>query len=158
MNRYEIETAKIEARTPLFYYPYSVELKSEFAKETLAYHFREKIKRGPMRSLTQHDLELVNEENMKELSGKYTFHYNDPKETTGVQMGIVRAGALNALGSSGIPAFSNLAKNIMNYGKSLTEKDDFEIIIGERVEIDQPVRITFDDIPDLMGINEVPNR
>jgi len=155
MNRYEIETAKLEARTPLFYYPYSVELKSEFAKETLAYHFREKFKRGPMRSLTQQDLELVNDENLKELSGKHVFHYNDPKETEGVQMGIVRVGALNALGCKGIPAFNNYKKDAKNYGKSLIEDTDFKIIVGERVEIEQPVKITFDDVPDLMGINEV---
>lgn len=154
MNRYEIEVSKLEARTPLFYYPYSVELKSDFAKEMLAIHFRNIIHVGPVRPVTQQDLALVNDENMKGLTGNYTFHYDDPKETEGTRMGLVRAGAINSLGNKGISAFRQLAKNVKTYGIYLQEGKDFEIIIGKRVEIEKPVKLTFDDLPDLMGVNE----
>ncbi|MFC4409431.1 hypothetical protein ACFOZY_03155 [Chungangia koreensis] len=154
MNHYELEVAKIENRTPLFYYPYSVELKSDFAREMLAVHFRDKFKRGPVRPVTQQDLALVNDENMKTVSGKIDFHYNDPKETEGTRIGIVKALAREALGNNGIDAFRQLAKNVKTYGAFLIEGKDFEIIVGERVDIEQPKKLTFDDLPDLMGINE----
>lgn len=151
MNRYEIETAKLEARTPLFYYPYNVELKSKYAKEQMALHLRED---GPLRAITQKDLALVNDENMKKLSGRYVFHYNDPKETEATRISYVREGAISGLGRSGISLFKQLLPNVRNYGPQLEVGKDFEIIVGERVEIEQPVKLTLNDIPDLMGINE----
>lgn len=155
MSRYEIEIAKAENRTPLFYYPYSVELKSELAKKTLAKYFRDMQTRGSgIRPLTTQDYELVNEENMKRLSGQCTFHYNDPNETEGVRLSIVNQRALRTLGEKEIHGFSQYKENIKSYGVHLEEGKDFGIIIGERVEIEQPVKLTFDDIPDLMGINE----
>lgn len=152
MSRYEIEVAKEEIRTPLFYYPYSVKLKSDYAKEQMAIYFRE---RGPLRVVTKEDLALVNDENMKKLSGRYVFHYNDPKQTEGNRISYVHELAISNLGNSGIGTFKGLIPNVKNYGHQLTLGKDFEIIIGERVEIEQPPKkITFDDLPDLIGINE----
>lgn len=152
MSHYEIEIAKAESRTPLFYYPYSVELKTDKAKKTLALFFRNRFKfEGGIQPITPQDFEFVNEK-MELLSGKYTFHYNNPNETENTRLSTVKQGALRTLAGKEIYGFLQYKENVKNYGVSLAEGEDFEIIIGERVDIEQPVKLTFDDLPDLMGV------
>lgn len=154
MNRYEIELAKLESRTPLFYYPYHVELKSEFAKYVIAKYFFSKTTSYVL-SMKKKDVDVfLNEENMKELSGKYVFHYEDPQEVEGERIAIVKHAAPIALGRRGFVGFRQFQPGVKSYGASFEEGQDFEIIVGERVEIEQPVKLTFDDLPDLMGVED----
>lgn len=155
MSHYEIEIAKQEARTPLFYYPYSVKIKSELAKKTLALYFRNITKFEGLTPLTEKNFARVNDENLKQFSGKHEFHYNNPNETEGTRLSMVNQGALRSLAGKGIYGFAGYKENTKSYDTQLSEGRDFEIIIGERVEVEQPPKkITFDDLPDLMGINE----
>lgn len=154
MSLYQIKLAKEESRTPLFYYPYHIELKSEFAKYTVARYFYSK-RNSYVLSMQKKDMELMlNEENLKELSGKYTFHYDDPTETEGRRIAIVMDAAPKSLGRRGINGFIQFLPNMKSYGARLEEGEDFNIIVGERVEIEQPTKLTFDDIPDLMGVED----
>lgn len=156
MKRYQNQIAKLENRTPLFYYPYHIELKSDLAKELVAMNF--------YRSTTsyilsfdkkKHVKEMLTEENLKKLSGKYEFHYNDPQETEGHRINIVKQSAPVAMGRRDILGFLGyVGKQSNSRTDALIEGRDFEIIVGERVDIEQPQKLTFDDIPDLMGINE----
>ncbi|MFS0766179.1 hypothetical protein [Peribacillus phoenicis] len=154
MSHYEFEIAKAENRTPLFYYPFSVKAKSDLAKVLLARHFYKQTTSYYLSFRNEH-MKFFNEENMKKLSGRYTFHYDDPKETEGVRISLVKQGALKTLAKQGIDGFKHFDTDKIIHAVALTEGTDFEIIIGERVEIEQPIKLTFDDIPDLMGINEV---
>lgn len=157
MNRYQIEIAKLESRTPLFYYPYHIELKSELAKRLVGYYFFVKSKQSyPMDyNPKKHMNEVLTEENLKTLSGRYEFHYSKPKESEGDRMIQIKHGVKKGLGKRGISGFLHFAGiNTPWKNDALEEGRDFEIVIGERVEIEQPKKLTFDDIPDLMGINE----
>ena len=151
MKRFNIEVAKAESRTPLFYYPYHVVLKSDLAKFTVAKHFFSQTT-SYILSMRKKDLALLTEENMKKLSGRYDFHYDDPQETEGQQIGIVRHVVPAALGRKGISGFKDYIPGLTTSVAHLVEGKDFEIVIGERVDIEQPVKLTFDDIPDLMGV------
>ena len=150
MNRYEMEIAKLENRTPRFYYPYSVKAKSDYAKNVLAIYFRNSIR---LYAVTKEELAQVDEK-MKEFSGEYVFHYNDPKETESARKEQVRTGALNKLGDVYIFPPGPGAKGIIKSGDILTRGKDFEIYVGDRVDIQQPKKLTFDDLPDLMGIEK----
>lgn len=152
MSHYEIEIAKMESRTPLFYYPYQVESKTELAKKTLAIFFRDKFRyAGGIRPLTQQDFEFADEK-MKLLSGRYTFHYDDPQETEGQRIAAVKHSVPISLGNQRVDGFNNYVPGVTTHRSHLIEGKDFEIIIGERVEIEQSVKLSFDDIPDLMGV------
>lgn len=83
-----------------------------------------------MREVTQSDLALVNEENMKKLSGRYVFHYNDPKQTEGNRISHVHELAISNLGNSEIRAFKGLNPGVTTYGHQLKLGKDFEIIIA----------------------------
>ena len=151
MQKYKNEVAKEESRTPLFYYPYQVVLKSDLAKFTVAKYFYVKTTSYVL-SMQKKDLALLNEENLKELSGVYVFHYDNPKETAEQQIAIVKHAAPIALGRRGVDGFIHFRPNTKVYDLCLEEGKDFEIVVGERVEIEQPVKLTFDDLPDLMGV------
>lgn len=150
MKRYEREIANLEANTPQFYYPYSVKVKSDYGRELLVLYFR---KNGPMRTITKQELNDV-DENMKVFSGEYVFHYNDPAQTEDERKSYVRAGALNHLGRVEFAPFQGLSEERKNHVRILEEGKDFEICIGDRVDIQQPKTLTFDDLPDLMGIEK----
>src|SRR5690606_13326950 len=115
MNRYEMEIAKLEARTPQFYYPYSIKLKTDFAKEMIVVHL---IRKGPLGPVTKNELNQV-EERTKEFSGKYVFHHNDPEQTDETIKEQVRNGALNNLSSYHFFPSSPAFENIKKYGALL---------------------------------------
>ncbi|MER2057840.1 MAG: hypothetical protein ABTA16_03385 [Niallia sp.] len=155
MNRYQIEIAKLENRTPLFYYPYHVELTSDLARKLVAaYFYRFTTSNILSFDKGKHVKEMLTEENLKKLSGKYTFHYNDPKQTEGDRISKIKHHILQGLGRKGIDGFLTYASKNNALVPLLVEGRDFEVIVGERVEIEQPQKLTFDDLPDLMGINE----
>ncbi|RDW15950.1 hypothetical protein [Oceanobacillus chungangensis] len=145
MKHYEIEVAKQESRTPLFYYPYHIVLKSELAKYMVAKHFFSKTTSYVL-SMKKQDLALLTDENMKDLSGRYTFHYDDPQETEGTRIAIVKDAVPGAIGRKGIDGFTHFLPGVKGYGASLEVGKDFDIVVGERVEVEQPVKLTFDDI------------
>ena len=155
MNRYQIEIAKLENRTPLFYYPYHVELKSDLARELIAKYFYQFTTSYVLSFDKQKHLKaMLTEENLKKLSGKFTFHYNNAKQTEGDRISSAKHHASKELGRRGINGFLTYAGKSNPLIGALLEGRDFEIIVGERVDIEQPQKLTFDDIPDLMGINE----
>lgn len=155
MKRYEIEIAKLESRTPLFYYPYHIELKSDLAKEVLAAYFYKEKNSYALSFRKSMIPQLLTEENLKKLSGQYTFQYDDPNETEGQRIAMVKHAAPRVMGYKGVDGFLNFKPNTrVLLGATLEEEKDFEVVVGERVEIEQPKKLTFEDIPDLMGVNE----
>lgn len=150
MNRYEMKIAKLEARTPQFYYPYSVRLKTDFAKEMIVLHL---IRNGRLGSVTKNELDQIDEKT-KEFSGKYVFHCNDPELTEENIKEQVRTGALNSLSSYAFFPNGPNYEHVRKYGALLRNGEDYEICIGDRVDIQQPKKLTFDDLPDLMGIEK----
>lgn len=155
MNRYQNQIAKLESRTPLFYYPYHIELKSDLAKELVAqYFYRSTTSYILSFDKRKHVKEMLTEGNLKKLSGKYEFHYNDPHETEGYRINLVKQSAPVAMGRRDINGFLGFAGKSNSMIDTLVEGRDFEVIVGERVDIEQPKKLTFDDIPDLMGIND----
>ncbi|WP_438316550.1 hypothetical protein [Sporosarcina sp. FA9] len=151
MKRFDKEVKKEESRTPLFYYPYHVELKSDLAKSTIAQYFYGKTTSYAL-SFQKKDLALLNEENMKKLTGRYVFHYKDSRETISQQIAMVKHVAPIALAHKGVNGFIHFKPGMTVHGVCLEKGKDFEIIVGERVEIEQPVKLSFDDLPDLMGV------
>lgn len=155
MNRYQIEIAKMENRTPLFYYPYHVELKSDLARELIAGYFYNSTTSYILSfDKKKHVKEMLTEENLKKFSGKYTFHYDDPRQTEGDRISKIKHHIPESLGRRGVNGFLTYAGKSNALVPLLVEGRDFEIVIGERVDIEQPQKLTFDDILDLMGINE----
>ena len=154
MLMYEIEIAKLESRTPLFYYPYHIELKSTKAKWLIAAHFYKRTTSYFM-GMEEKDVEqMLSEENLKGLSGKYIFHYDDPTETEMNRINKVKHSAPISLARSGFNAFANTLPDVKFYGNYLIEGKDYKVVVGERVDIEQPTKLTFDDLPDLMGVED----
>lgn len=152
MRNFDVEVARRENRTPLFYYPYHIELKSDFAKFIIARYFYRKTTSYYLSFDKQKHLTLLNEENMKGLSGRHTFHYDDPQETESERISIVKHMAPVSLGRREVDGFRDYVPGVTTYNPQLREGEDFEIVVGSPVEIEQPEKITFDDLPDLMGV------
>lgn len=155
LTAYKNKIAELESRTPLFYYPYHIELKSKKARWDVASYFY-RMKTSNFLSMEEKDVtEMLNEENMRSLSGKYVFHYDDPTETEFDRINKVKHSSPIALARRGILGFQSYLPDTKFYGNHLFEEKDFIVVVGERVEIEQPdKKITFDDIPDLMGIDD----
>ena len=151
MKRFNTEVAKVESRTPLFYYPYHVVLKSDLAKFAVVQYFYGQTTSYVL-SVQDKDIALINEENMKKLEGVYMFHYDDLQETEGQRIAMVKGAAPRALGYKGVNGFIHFTPAVKVCGAHLQKGIDFEIVVGERVEVEQPIKLTFDDIPDLMGV------
>lgn len=154
LTTYKNEIAKAESRTPLFSYPYYIVLKSKKAEWLIASYFY-KRKTSYFLGMREKDVaEMLSEENMKGLSGEYIFHYDDPLETEFERMNRVKHSAPVGLARRRIEGFEGYLPGTKFYGQHLIEGIDFEVVVGERVDIEQPEKLTFDDIPDLMGIDE----
>lgn len=155
MNRFEIEIAKMEVRTPLFYYPYHIEIKSELAKEAIAFYFFKKTTTYELSFRKSMVPKFITEENLKDLSGQYVFHYDDSKETEWKRIEQVRNAVPKVMANRGVDGFLQYKPGVRVFGHyHLVEGKDFEVIVGDRVDIEQPNKHTFDDIPDLMGVND----